>query len=248
MVCPPIIIVGMHRSGTSCLAGSLQQAGLRLGDVHTANPYNRKGNREHPALMALHDKVLADNGASWHEPPRGVVQWQSDHLEQRDAIIGDIAAEGPWGFKDPRTLLVLDEWLARFPGAQLVGTLRHPLAVAESLQRRSPALMSLEGYLALWTDYNRRLLQLWQTHRFTVLDFDKPDEAYQADLNRLLRQLGLAESRWARLRRLGLKGLLSGSSEQAFFDPALRSQRREGEEGLPADTLALYRELKAIAL
>ena len=33
-----VCILGMHRSGTSCLTGSLQQAGLFLGDCHTWNP------------------------------------------------------------------------------------------------------------------------------------------------------------------------------------------------------------------
>jgi len=31
-----VLILGMHRSGTSCLAGSLQEAGLYLGEVNTA--------------------------------------------------------------------------------------------------------------------------------------------------------------------------------------------------------------------
>lgn len=41
-----VLILGMHRSGTSCLAGSLQEAGLYLGEVNTAAPHNAKGNRE----------------------------------------------------------------------------------------------------------------------------------------------------------------------------------------------------------
>jgi len=32
-ISPPILILGMHRSGTSCLAGCLEEAGLYLGDV-----------------------------------------------------------------------------------------------------------------------------------------------------------------------------------------------------------------------
>ena len=48
---PVVLVLGMHRSGTSCLAGSLQQAGLELGDVFTSNPFNKKGNREHRDVM-----------------------------------------------------------------------------------------------------------------------------------------------------------------------------------------------------
>ncbi len=40
-----VLILSMHRSGTSCLAGSLQQGGMYLGDVYEHSPHNIKGNR-----------------------------------------------------------------------------------------------------------------------------------------------------------------------------------------------------------
>ena len=46
----PIVILGMHRSGTSCLAGCLEELGLHLGTVITSAPHNKKGNRENPEL------------------------------------------------------------------------------------------------------------------------------------------------------------------------------------------------------
>ena len=42
----PLLILGMHRSGTSCLAGMLRDAGVFMGEVSEANAYNRKGNLE----------------------------------------------------------------------------------------------------------------------------------------------------------------------------------------------------------
>jgi len=45
-ISPPILILGMHRSGTSCLAGCLEEAGLYLGDVNLKAGFNKKGNRE----------------------------------------------------------------------------------------------------------------------------------------------------------------------------------------------------------
>jgi len=44
-----VAILGMHRSGTSCLAGSLQELGLYLGEVYDQNPHNPRGNRENAA-------------------------------------------------------------------------------------------------------------------------------------------------------------------------------------------------------
>lgn len=39
----PVRILGMHRSGTSSLAGSLESAGLNLEDVVNASPHDKKG-------------------------------------------------------------------------------------------------------------------------------------------------------------------------------------------------------------
>ena len=47
-VTAPVAIVGMHRSGTSCLAGCLEDLGLTLGKVNRAAPHNLKGNNENP--------------------------------------------------------------------------------------------------------------------------------------------------------------------------------------------------------
>ncbi len=75
-----ITILGMHRSGTSALAGSLQAAGLELGDVRTeGETFNQKGNREPSELIALHEDVLITNGGAWHLPPaRGDVEPQAE--------------------------------------------------------------------------------------------------------------------------------------------------------------------------
>ncbi len=68
-----ICILGMHRSGTSCVTGSLQQAGLFLGACHTWSPHNRKGNRENQDFVDLNDDVLATNDGAWDKPPRKLV-------------------------------------------------------------------------------------------------------------------------------------------------------------------------------
>lgn len=69
----------MHRSGTSCLAGSLQHNGLYLGDVHTWNPYNVKGNRENEKIINLNDDVMKFSGGSWDNPPTEI-KWLNDHI------------------------------------------------------------------------------------------------------------------------------------------------------------------------
>ena len=71
-----ICILGMHRSGTSCLTGSLQEAGVDLGDCHSWNPHNRKGNRENQEIVDLNDAVLHLNDAAW-DNHRSAIRWST---------------------------------------------------------------------------------------------------------------------------------------------------------------------------
>ena len=64
-----ICILGMHRSGTSSLAGCLQEAMLGLGDVVESAPHNLKGNRENLAIRGLNDDFLAYSNGAWDRPP-----------------------------------------------------------------------------------------------------------------------------------------------------------------------------------
>ena len=59
-----VVVLGMHRSGTSCLAGSLEQQGLFLGEVNTSAPWNRRGNRERFDVMNLQGDILEASGGS----------------------------------------------------------------------------------------------------------------------------------------------------------------------------------------
>ncbi len=220
-----VIILGMHRSGTSSLAGSLQSAGLFLGEVNTQAPYNAKGNRESLQIMALHDRVLANDGHAWHTPPPGAASWGEDDRAQRDAIIHQLEVEPVWGFKDPRTLLTLEGWLERVPNARLVGTLRHPARVAASLAARpEPLYVEPAHGLALWRRYNRRLLALWRQSPFPILDFDGDPAEYRRALDAACRDLGLA-----------------GCPD--FFDEALR-RSAPALDLLDDETAALYAELR----
>ena len=69
-----LVVLGMHRSGTSCLTGTIEQCGVALGEVFTENPYNKKGNRESAQIQALNNDVLETNGGAWDRPV-AVTKW-----------------------------------------------------------------------------------------------------------------------------------------------------------------------------
>jgi hypothetical protein len=90
----------MHRSGTSCLAGSLQQRGLYLGDVFEQNPFNLKGNRENKDIILLNNELLKANGGSWDNPPEEI-HWGKNLIKKRDKIIKKFVSQSKtnWGFR-----------------------------------------------------------------------------------------------------------------------------------------------------
>lgn len=194
-----VVILGMHRSGTSCLAGALQQAGLYLGDVSIQNKFNRKGNREHSEIMRLNDDILSYNLASWDNPPLKSIKWTNKHEERAKKIISSFsrnALDAPWGFKDPRVLLTLPFWEKTLDNPTYIGTFRHPLNVVQSLQKRdSNNVLTFENALALWKAYNQHLINHHHLKPFRVISFDISDTKYQQELDEISISLSLTKTK-----------------------------------------------------
>jgi hypothetical protein len=227
-----VAILGMHRSGTSLLAGTLQECGLDLGEVNTSAPANEKGNRESWLLTALHEDLLRAAGGGWDRLPERPVSWGPLHREIRDLFVGRFAGRPVWGFKDPRLLFCLEGWLEVLPRLELVGVFRHPLEVAGSLVRRTPARFTLEKALALWLAHNRRLLAWQERIPCPLLEFGDDGRAFNARAAALARRLGLPRA--------------AEPAALTFFDAGLRHERA-GDSPLPDDVAATYGRLRELA-
>jgi hypothetical protein len=227
-----VTVLGMHRSGTSSLVGSLEAAGLPLGEVQTrVAKANQKGHREPSELIALHEDVLISSGGAWHLPP-AEVRWSDKQRQRRDAFIASRADLPLWGWKEPRTLLVLDGWLEALPGLEMVATFRHPAVVARSLQRRHGS-DSVEMWLELWRAYNTRLLKLVEARGFPIIDFDLPEDGYEARLRSIVTELDLPQA----------------GSMSSFFDGSLRQSQKQAptDATLPPEVRRTYEQLVGIA-
>lgn len=216
----------MHRSGTSCLTGCLEEAGLALCDVNSRARYNTKGNRENRSIMVLHDALLADNGGAWDVPPSVPLRWSAERLAKRDALIAQYPADRLWGFKDPRTVFTLEGWLEALPQARLVGTVRHPMMVAQSLKYRDG--FAVERALALWLAYNRRLETLLDRHGGQLVCFDWPRARYVEAVAALARA----------------HGLIPPKQGFSFFESALRHSTGFVGQDMPSEVEALYLSLR----
>lgn len=220
-----VMILGMHRSGTSCLAGSLQKRGLFMGQVHESNPHNRKGNRENQKFVDLNDKILQYNNAGWDRPPSGGLVWNAGHSRELQITISEFNSVKSqfWGFKDPRTLLTLDFWLSGLNSVKFVGSVRHPLLVAKSLQSRNG--FGIDQGLGLWLAYNTRLLSLLEQNPFPVVSFDVEPDEYIWKVGEAAKQLGLPDK---------------SVDADDFYDRELISQSQIDEYDLPETVKTLY--------
>lgn len=154
-----VLVLGMHRSGTSAVSGVLHHLGVHLGRaVSPAGPSNPKGYFENTRVMLLHEDLLASLGSAWDDPRPLPAGWSEENRlapwRERLAAILDEEFGGAslWGVKDPRLCRLLPLWLPLLAGASVrtvaVLVLRHPLAVAASNARRTG--MPREQALELW--------------------------------------------------------------------------------------------------
>lgn len=145
----PIIVLGMHRSGTSAVAGVMNHLGVDMGRVGEPMPDNPRGHWEDLDLMALNRDLLKLAGGEWYlPPPHQAVMAAGEGMADRLADWWNLrSSSGPWGAKDPRLCLTLDAWLAQKPVSvrpRYVVVSRNPWASAKSLEKRHG------GQLSLW--------------------------------------------------------------------------------------------------
>ena len=203
----PVAVLGMHRSGTSYVAGSLERAGLRLGAVSIWNPHNQRGNREHPRAVDINEAVLADSGGSWDRPP-ATITWTARQRRRARRFAAEHAGPTRWGFKDPRTLLTLAGWRRILPDLTFVGVFRHPRAVADSLQARARyggLSMSDDDCFSLWQEYNLLLLRVAEDEACPLVDFDDEVVDLERAVDVVARGLGLAPAGEGRFLDSGLR-------------------------------------------
>lgn len=158
-----IIILGMHRSGTSALTGVFGHLGVHPGRVlqpasRTANP---KGFWEPVNVVSLDDELLQHLDSSWDDARSLPDNWltREDVQPFRDKLHRTLSSEYDghrvWVVKDPRMCRLVPLWhqvLSQMNCDSVhVLCLRHPAAVAGSLRRRD-GLMEPESCL-LWLAY-----------------------------------------------------------------------------------------------
>jgi len=159
-----ILILGMHRSGTSALAGFLNILDINAGRelMPASKKNNEKGFFENQRVVDFNEKKLFPLfGLSWDS--LGVLKegWHLDarlddlYIQAKSIISQDYENDDFFLIKDPRICLLFPFWekvlLDSGINIKIILPFRNPLEVAESLKKRD--MFSIEKSLMLWTKH-----------------------------------------------------------------------------------------------
>lgn len=226
---PQVLVVGMHRSGTSVAARLLNLMGCYIGapeELMPAKPDNPTGFWERLDVYELNEAILETAGVNWLTA-RFVVEPESlppatatELRERAAAIVEHLETHRPWVLKDPRFSLVHPVWrpLLEEPVAVLVH--RNPLQVAKSLERRNQVPTPVG--VALWELYTLSALSMTrEMPRFAV--------GYGEFLTRPIETTERLH-RW--LTDLGATGIEMPAEEavREFVDPGLFRARADEDD------------------
>lgn len=189
---PPIIIIGMHRSGTSMLTRMLEDMGLFMGA-------KKDKNNEAKFFFHINEWLFRECNAAW-DNPKFFKQFLNDK-ELRSYAVNYIRLliktpyvilflglskflryrtfenlDISWGWKDPRNTYTLPLWLDIFPNAKVIHIYRHGVDVAQSLKARHEETLNRlvkvksPKKLFYWYMWIRRRRHLWLTIRCASLE------------------------------------------------------------------------------
>jgi GT2 family glycosyltransferase len=157
-----LVVLGMHRSGTSAFTGILDLLGINLGTkLLETQPDNPKGFFENKYVVQANDCILETLGTTWDDtfplPPDWIEQFEGSQLllDIRAFLRTDIKEGQLSALKDPRLSRLLPLWLPLFEtegvSPQFALVIRNPLEIADSLARRNN--FSGEKSLLLWMQH-----------------------------------------------------------------------------------------------
>ena len=224
-----LLILGMHRSGTSAIAKGVESLGLSLGEyLLGAAPDNPKGYWEDAEGVALNQKIFDRCDLRWNEArildtDDLLARTQDLRRAARDLLASRISCWHRWAFKDPRTLRTLPIWLEAAAELQLdtraLLVLRHPQEVCASLAVRNQ-MNPLRAQL-MWAAHWLPFLPRLRGRPLAVIDYEQVITAPVPALEKVAGRLGYSVDA-QQLRRYG----------ESFLDVTLRHHRASGDTPL----------------
>lgn len=179
----PIVVIGMHRSGTSSVANALHKLGLDLGesgDLLEPNDFNSEGYWEHVKVLELDNHSLEAFGLSYERLEPITESWLE--LPQAKRVLSEIESvlstnfggKALWGWKEPRSSVLLPFYNEAFKALNLDPTyvicVRGPLGVSGSLSKREG--FTTNHAMGLWLSYTLASLKFSLGYNRSVVIYE----------------------------------------------------------------------------
>lgn len=216
-----LFILGMHRSGTSALAGMLHHLGFNLGDnLMPENTYNKKGYYEDMDIYKLNDNILSSYGRKWDS----IYPFEAgshDYYKRKiqDLFFKKINDSTSIVIKDPRISLLYPLWedALREVGVSLyvIIAIRNPVEIADSLSRRD-GIATFKALL-LWANYVLSAEKYTKNEKRTFIHYDKVLSHPKEVMESLFKQLKFKQD-------ISLNKLDKATE---FIDKSLKHHHRE---------------------
>ena len=181
-----ICVLGMHRSGTSLLSNIINKLGVFWGnenELMKKNDANPDGYFELSHIITMQDKILDLCGTSWNSCKwieddmyhKSEIQIYTKHLKRYLNTIYTKNNIEYFGFKDPRTCLLLPIWKKIFIELNItpiyIWIIRNPEEVSNSLYKRNN--YRREYAYHLWSYYNLKILYDLQGERGHIIYYNE---------------------------------------------------------------------------
>ncbi len=193
----PIVILGMHRSGTTLLTQILSGLGVFMGE-------NLSKHHESQYFNETNDWILQIAHGSWDYPKplfhlleepgtrKKVVDGLTQKINSMKFRLSYVGLQNlsqfygshlpNWGWKDPRTTLTWPLWRDMFPDARFIYIARNGVDVAQSLfTRESKRLGNIQDpYYSLRCTSLNRAFEVWEEYNSFFFDSleQNPDLSY----------------------------------------------------------------------
>lgn len=196
-----VVVLGMHRCGTSVITRGLQVMGVNLGEslMPASEANNDKGFWEDTGVNELNIQLLDAIGHSWHSlTPVLAEEWQQPSVEKfKLAAIQLLRSRFEktdcFGVKDPRMARTLPFWRPIFEhlGLQVryVIACRNPANAVRSLASRDSFDLE-KGYL-LWLEHMLLSVRYSQGQARVFVDYDRMLQSPERELQRMASALDL---------------------------------------------------------
>lgn len=133
-----VVVLGMHRSGTSLVGNVLRNLGIDMGKrLAKAKWTNPLGHFEDKDFVDLNNRILRLAGGSWDKPPQqDKIRHQNDAVKTEIVKLVQERDSQVWGWKDPRTSLTMELYLPYLTNPYFIVCRRDIKAISRSLRRR----------------------------------------------------------------------------------------------------------------